>query len=165
MIFVTVGTQLPFPRMIKAIDQWCRDNSDIPVFGQVAADSNENVMPQFFPYKEFLQPEEFSRRFDEASIIIAHAGMGSILTALSAGKPIVIMPRKAELKEHRNDHQMATAARFKERDNVYVAETQEEMANTLSSICAVDNCQDISKISSHANEDLVNYLREFIVAD
>jgi UDP-N-acetylglucosamine transferase subunit ALG13 len=165
MIFLTVGTQLPFPRMIRAVDEWCKDNADTAVFGQVAADTENNFMPQHFDYREFLEPNEFSKKFDAASVIVAHAGMGSILTALSAGKPIIIMPRKAELKEHRNDHQMATAARFKGRDNVYVVETPEEMAKTLSNISEANSSdKNVNKISAHANDDLVSHLREFILA-
>ena len=43
-------------------------------------------------------------------VVIAHDEMGSIITALEMGKPIVVMPRRAELGEHRNDHQVAAAA-------------------------------------------------------
>ena len=32
MIFVTVGTQLPFERFIKAIDLWAKENSNQKVF-------------------------------------------------------------------------------------------------------------------------------------
>jgi UDP-N-acetylglucosamine transferase subunit ALG13 len=45
----------------------------------------------------------------EATAIVAHAGIGSVLAALELGKPILVLPRRASLGEHRNDHQMATA--------------------------------------------------------
>ena len=54
-------------------------------------------------------PREFRAKAQESDVIVAHAGMGSILTALELGKPIVVMPRRAHLGEHRNDHQWATA--------------------------------------------------------
>jgi UDP-N-acetylglucosamine transferase subunit ALG13 len=48
----------------------------------------------------------------EATAIVAHAGIGTILTGLEMGKPLLVMPRKASLGEHRSDHQMATVSRF-----------------------------------------------------
>ena len=54
-------------------------------------------------------------------MIYAHAGMGTILSALKQDKPIIIVPRLASLKEHRNDHQIATAMRMDELGYVYVA--------------------------------------------
>ena len=48
---------------------------------------------------------------DAAAAIVAHAGMGTILTALETGKRLLVMPRRAALGEHRNDHQLATVSR------------------------------------------------------
>ena len=59
-----------------------------------------------------MSPKECTDRMVAADAIIAHAGMGTILTALEMGKPLLVMPRRAELGEHRNDHQLATAMRF-----------------------------------------------------
>lgn len=56
-----------------------------------------------------------------AQVIVSHAGMGSLLTALRHRRPILIMPRKASLGEHRNDHQMATARWMEGRPGVTVA--------------------------------------------
>ena len=60
----------------------------------------------------FLPPAECRERMLAADAIVAHAGMGTILSALELGKPLVIMPRLAAFGEHRNDHQLATAKRF-----------------------------------------------------
>ena len=63
---------------------------------------------------------EFDELFEQASLIISHAGMGSILTALSSAKPVLIMPRRADLNEHRNDHQLATAKKFADKNGCFV---------------------------------------------
>jgi len=54
--------------------------------------------------------------------------MGSIVTAMEFGKPIVIMPRDHERGEHRNGHQMATAQRFMDTPGVYVAMNKQQLA-------------------------------------
>jgi UDP-N-acetylglucosamine transferase subunit ALG13 len=90
---------------------------------------------------------------------VAHAGMGSILTALEIGKPLVIMPRRAALGEHRNDHQLATAQRFAGRDGVAVAIDETELPLRL------DELHDVSsqpRISPYAPDELVAALRAFI---
>ena len=63
--------------------------------------------------------------------MIAHAGMGSIITALELGKQIIIMPRRASLGEHRNDHQVATAKQFAAQGRIEVALDETELADKL----------------------------------
>ena len=105
MIFVTVGGQLPFDRLVRAVDEWAKERGRDDVFAQIGASENP---PAHIQWERFLSPPEFKARARDADVIIAHAGMGSILTALELGKPIVVMPRRAHLGEHRNDHQWAT---------------------------------------------------------
>ncbi len=64
-------------------------------------------------------------------MVIAHAGMGSIISALEIGKPIVVMPRRGSLRETRNDHQVATAERFGSRGRVIVADDHKDFAAKL----------------------------------
>lgn len=127
MIFVTVGTQLAFDRMLAVVDDWAGHSGE-PVFAQVGPSTR--TWPNL-QCAAFLEPAEFDRRFNEATLVIAHAGMGSILSALSFGKPVIVMPRKAALGEHRNDHQMATAKRFEGRAGVSVAWDEAGLAQLL----------------------------------
>ena len=108
MIFVTVGEQLPFDRLIRAVDEWAAVSRK-EVFAQTGRSSWK---PNYIDHKEFLGPEEYKEKFLSAEVIVAHAGMGTIISALELGKPILVMPRQATLGEHRNDHQFATAKRF-----------------------------------------------------
>jgi UDP-N-acetylglucosamine transferase subunit ALG13 len=68
-----------------------------------------------------MSPAECRDAMLEAAGIIAHAGMGTVLCALELGKPLLIVPRRASLGEHRNEHQMATARRLAELGSVSVA--------------------------------------------
>lgn len=108
MIFLTLGTQLPFERLVKALDE-VAPRLDEPVFGQIG---NSPVAPQHFESTAFLAPQAFRERFAAARVIVGHAGIGTILSGLKAEKPLVLMARRAALGEHRNDHQMATAAQL-----------------------------------------------------
>lgn len=156
MIFVTVGTDKPFDRMLRVIDAWARENNRRDVFAQVGVGAWK---PDFIESVEFLEPQEFKGRFDEASLIISHAGMGTILSALLHGKPILVMPKLASLGEHRNEHQLATARRMLEMGKVSVAFDDEELFERL------DHLEEIVPrvpIAPRASGPLVEGLRRFI---
>ena len=156
MIFVTVGTDLPFDRMMKVIDGWARENGRTDVFAQIGEGAWE---PEFIKFAHFLQPPEFSKHFDKATLIISHAGMGTILSALLFGKPILVMPKKSGLGEHRSDHQFATARRMQELGNVNVAFDEHELRARLDRL---DELLQPKRIGPTASEGLVTGLREFI---
>jgi UDP-N-acetylglucosamine transferase subunit ALG13 len=129
MILVTVGTQIPFDRLVQYVDQWVSASKEKKVV--VAQVGNSKFQSNNISVLQSVEPEQFEEYIKKCDFIISHAGMGSILTALRVKKPIVIFPRKASLGEHRNDHQSATARSFSNVDGVYVAETQEELISIL----------------------------------
>jgi UDP-N-acetylglucosamine transferase subunit ALG13 len=156
MILVTVGTDLPFDRMVKVVDAWAGECGRKDIFAQIG---EGGWRPEHIPYSEFLQPDEFSSHFDSASIVISHAGMGTILSALFHGKPILVMPKLASLGEHRNEHQTATAVRMRELGNVNVAFDEQELRDRL------DHLEELApsrKIGSFASESLVAGIQDFI---
>lgn len=118
MILVAVGTQFPFDRLIEAVDLWAEANGRTDVVAQIGPSKYKARAIRTF---DFMNPEEFRRLQVEASFMVSHAGMGSILTAMEFGKAIIIMPRDHTLGEHRNAHQQATANRFKDMTGVHVA--------------------------------------------
>jgi UDP-N-acetylglucosamine transferase subunit ALG13 len=155
MIFVTVGTQLPFDRLISTVDQWAGRTGE-PVFAQVGPSQRTFENLDTIP---FLSPEEAGRKFSEASVIIAHAGMGTIFTALAARKPLLVLPRQGRLGEHRNDHQMATARRLRDRGLITVAWTEEELDRQLDSI---DALEPLAPIAENAEDLLLDSVRRFL---
>ncbi|MEL6999526.1 MAG: glycosyltransferase [Pseudomonadota bacterium] len=137
MIFFTVGTQLPFDRLTQALDVWAADNPDHKIIGQISDPGPEGYKPRHFAWTEHFDPASFQARFETATHIVAHAGMGTIISALSAGKPLLIMPRRAELGEQRNDHQLATARRFGEKPGIRVVEEAGEVASCMDELLAL----------------------------
>ena len=127
MIFVTIGAQIPFDRLIEIIDEIAA-TIDEPVVAQTMSGA---YRARHLETVSFLPPDEFNRLFAEARLIVSHAGMGNIISALKFGKPIIIFPRLASLKEHRNDHQMATAMRMNELGCVYVAYDKTQLQDLL----------------------------------
>ena len=156
MIFVTVGTQLPFDRLVAAVDAWAGRTGRRDVFAQIGP---SELKPRFVEYRDFVSPADFSRRFADAELVISHAGMGSILTAMNLGKPILVMPRSASLHEHRNDHQLGTARRFKELGRFPVAMDVAELDAELSRLESIPTA---SRIGPYASSELLTAVRTFV---
>ncbi len=156
MIFVTVGTQLPFDRMISTIDAWATENKRTDVFAQIGP---ATYRPTQIRFSEFLRADECRKKIEQASVVIAHAGMGSIITALELGKPIIVMPRRSELGEHRNNHQISTANKFLEQGIIHVAMDEQEL---LMRLLNIDNVECRGKVSSQASPQLIAALTDFV---
>ena len=156
MILVTVGTDKPFDRMMKVVDRWAADRGRTDVFAQIGEGGWE---PRHIPFVNFFEPVEFKQRFSAAHLIIGHAGMGTILSALLHGKPILVMPKLARLGEHRNEHQTATAKRMMALGNVNVAFDEDEMFQKLD---IIESLQARAPIQPYATGGLVEGIRNFI---
>jgi len=156
VIFVTVGAQMPFDRLIKAVDSWAATHEGADIFAQVG---NKEYHPKHIRWKTFIEPEEFKMVMREAKVIVAHAGTGSIIKALEYGKPILVMPRRADLHETRNDHQIATAERFQDMGSVAVAFDEKELYKRLDEL---DSIEPGRVISDSASQELISAIRDFI---
>lgn len=159
LIFVTVGSQLPFDRLVFAADAWARRTGRVDVLAQVGAGRR----PEAIRSIPSLGPEEFDSTVRGASVVVAHAGMGVILTALRHGKPVVVMPRQAERSEHRNDHQRATVEGLKDLRGVFVAADESELSDRIDQALEFRQTIDGSAmISPSASASLQGAVRSFI---
>ncbi len=155
MIFATVGTQLHFDRMMLLLENWARE-SDADVFCQTGPTS---ITFEKCDHIEFVTPADYEKMMSRCDVLVAHAGIGSILSAMKYSKPIIIFPRKASLGEHRNEHQLATAKQFEGKRGVYVAYTSKELLDLL-------NCHKTlltgETLPNYASSSLINCLKNFI---
>lgn len=151
MIFVTTGTQLPFPRMIDTVAGIAADLSE-EIIAQVGPDTSARD----FETHNTLAPAQFAEFFSRARVVVAHAGVGSILSARKFGKPVILVPRRHDLGEHRNDHQMATAAEVEGRTGIYVAWDEAQLRAHLASADLISASD--GPLSAQAL-DLIAYLK------
>ncbi len=156
MIFVTVGAQMPFDRLVKAVDSWAARTARTDVFAQIGPKA---WRPHHIKWTEWLNPFDFRDLVSRADLIVAHAGMGSILTAMEFCKPILILPRRGDLHETRNDHQLATARQFSSCTGIIVAFDEKELIRGLD---GVENMVSGARITGDASPMLIQVLRRFI---
>lgn len=156
MIFLTVGTQLPFDRLVKAVDAWAGRNTSVEVVAQVGAGT---APVSTIKTAKFFSPRDTEQFFQRAEVVVSHAGMGSILTALTHKRPIIIMPRSVQFGEHRNDHQMGTARHLGGIKGVHVAWSNDELHRLLDARRDLDTG---ASIEPFASGDLLAHLHSFI---
>lgn len=155
MIIVTVGMQLGFDRLIAAMDALAPDLG-MPVIAQTGKGT---YVPRNMDAREKIAPAEFEALVADARLIVSHAGIGTVLTAARCGKPIVLMPRRADLSEHRNDHQRATVSKLDGRPGILVAADESELAPRIAEGLAL---QDWTAVRSPTANKLHTALAAFI---
>ena len=134
MILVSVGTHTqPFDRLVRAAGELAF-LVDEQVIVQCGASS---FLPGDAHCVDFVDAAQMERWLSEARVVVSHAGAGIILGALHAGKPLVLVPRKASLGEHVDDHQFELAGALADRGRAvmvtdlsgeYLAEAVEQAA-------------------------------------
>ena len=120
MIFLTVGNwPTGFDRLIKAIDE-LKERAVIQeeVVAQVAFGRYQST---HLKTMAFCSPDEFIRNIEAARLVVTHAGIGSIGQAAMMNKPIIVVPRKADLGEAGDNHQWTTAKQLEQEGKVLVA--------------------------------------------
>ena len=155
MIFVAVGTQFPFDRLIKVLDDWVEKNNET-AFAQIAEGT---YLPKHMQWERFIDSKAYKDKIKQASLIVAHAGMGNIITACENQIPIIVMNRQHQLGEHRNDHQADGLNWMGKLAGVYAASNNEELLSYLNQYQSLERPQ--LKDNSRRTE-LVQYINSQI---
>lgn len=156
LIFVTTGTQFPFDRLIKQVDEWAGGINDIEVIAQTA--KSEQTFSNIETV-DFLSPQAYEEYITRASVIIGHAGMGTIITGFEQKKPVILMARKLQFGEHRNDHQQSTVDKFTGIKGIYIANDETELAELLNQYELLEPaCEE----RTESRDKLIDYLSNAI---
>ncbi len=150
MILVTVGTHLPFDRLLRGVAPLA-DREEMVV----QRGAGEFVPPEA-TCVGFLPFEEFEALVRAARVVVTHAGVGSVLTCLRNGRNPIVIPRRAELGEAADNHQVALARRL---DEVALARLVED-PDTLPQVVPMHEQR---LVTVRADPALVGELRQFIL--
>lgn len=162
MILATVGTQLPFPRLTEAVALWARAQGEPATIqaGQAETDgagAGDGAGDGPVKLRNAIPPVELDAIFARARVVVGHAGIGTILSAQRHRRPLIILPRRAALGEHRNDHQLATAGWVEGRPGIYVAWEATDIAPLLG-----QDLEPASPQPSPSSDGLIRRLSDFL---
>ncbi|WP_242216870.1 PssE/Cps14G family polysaccharide biosynthesis glycosyltransferase [Bacillus cereus group sp. BfR-BA-01380] len=157
MIFVTVGSQkFQFNRLLKAIDHLVEVEKIKPdeVFAQIGYSTYE---PRYYPYKKFLNKEEFLDLMEKSEIIVTHGGTGSIINGVKKEKKVIGVPRTVEYGEHVDNHQFEIIEQFTNSNLIYGISDVDELGNALEAV----KCMEFRKYESNTN-NIIGILETFL---
>lgn len=129
MIFLPVGTQFGFDRLVKVVDEAINNRIiQEEVFAQIGPG---DYKPASMKYVINLGKEEFDQVFQSCKAIISHAGMGNIALAMKAQKPLLVLPRMKKYGEVVNNHQVDTARKYEELGHILAAYDENELVEKI----------------------------------
>lgn len=157
MVFVTIGTQEPFDRLIQEMDK-IAIKYGLDIVSQVSSKSKFKV--KNMKVLDFVTPGEFEKLFIEAELIVAHAGMGTIISALVHNKSLIVLPREKILLEHRSDHQLATAKHLEKLGLINVAWNIGELESKILDFMNSRVSSNGALIGKYASSSLIKSIRK-----
>ena len=150
LIFVTVGGMRAFDRLIVEMDRIAGKTDEEAVMQIGSTD----YAPKSCDYFRFMPVNEMEELYAGARVVVCHAGIGSILTAVKYNKPLILVPRLQRYGEVFDDHQLEIAGEMESRGMTVVYDT-----GNLES--AVENL-DIRPIEFRGETNLVHRLKEYL---
>lgn len=160
MIFVTVGSQLPFKRLIEAMDLWAGDHKDQPIFAQIG---DSDYLPKNMTFCHAMTPIEYDKRLKEATLVISHVGTGVIINALEQNKPLLLMPRLLDKKEIRNNHQLTSVNYFSTFSSITIAPNEKTLGTLLTQMLDDNRLENKPEKPTISNE-LLTVIQKFVAA-
>lgn len=126
--FVTVGNATqPFQRLLRAVEE-VTAFLPRPIVVQRGVGI---ALHQDWEVHDYLPMERFEQLVAQSSVLIMHAGAGSVINAIRAGKRPIVMPRRAPLGEHVDEHQLEFAAALATAGKVLIAENAESLRKAI----------------------------------
>lgn len=130
MIFVCIGSRdYQFNRLLKALDALVETGAlKEEIFAQIG---QSQYIPEHYAWERYLDADTFRRHLSEADLIISHAGVGTLLSALKMGKSVIAVPRYAKFGEHIDDHQHQIADVLSGEGYVYQVKDIADLGETV----------------------------------
>lgn len=126
MIFATVGSHptFGFERLLRGLEA-LPGNDLVVQYGPGRPPENAREAVQWMPFEQMLD------RIGQASRVISHAGVGTVLCAIRAGHVPVVLPRLHCFGETVDDHQLEFARALADAGRVVLVERAELLAEAL----------------------------------
>lgn len=123
MIVVTIGTnEQPFDRLVRAAAALSEVEDVLVQYGASREPHGRGE------WVEFLSFDELAERMRGARAVVCHAGVGSIMLARRCGHRPVVVPRRVQLGEAVDDHQLNMARRLDAAGIVTLVEDERDLA-------------------------------------
>jgi UDP-N-acetylglucosamine transferase subunit ALG13 len=121
--------------------------------------------PKNAEWSAFLTFEEMMAKMSAASLIIGHASAGPILHSRKFQAPLIAVPRRPELNEHVDGHQVETGRAVTGLPMIEVVWEVPDLRDAILSILANPARLAEGRRTTGRVEELVQVIRDFVNAD
>jgi UDP-N-acetylglucosamine transferase subunit ALG13 len=129
LLLVTVGTDHhPFTRLITWVEDWLADGGDQRV--RVLIQHGDTPVAAADGRIGQLDFDELQAALRSASIVITHAG-ATVMEARNAGRLPIVVPRRAELGEHVDGHQVRFCQWLDAKGLAVICDTEDKLRAAL----------------------------------
>lgn len=126
MIFASTGTnEARFDRLLQWLAEVVSGEELVVQHGPSQVDVPGAECFDFLPFDRLA---DYVR---QARVVVTHAGVGSIMVSLGAGKCPIVVPRLRKLGEAVDDHQLVFARRLAADGLVQLAEDRGSLASAI----------------------------------
>src|SRR5579859_1712930 len=128
MIYATAGTHpAAFNRLIQAIEAYAAQTDE-----EVIVQAGTSQIPIYYAkHLTFTTWEEALTYIRTARVVVSHAGVGTMIDAISVNVPIIVWPRLADFGEHINNHQLELAQAMSQQGRATLVNNRDELFAAL----------------------------------
>ena len=117
MIFATLGNESrEFKRLVNLLLFIARNLSKEEIFFQNGHTEINSKTPANLKFQKFISKEMFKEKLINSRVVITHAGAGTLLQCMESNIVPLVMPRRYELHEHLNNHQLEILNEFSKKN-------------------------------------------------
>jgi beta-1,4-N-acetylglucosaminyltransferase len=136
-VFVTAGTDHHrFDRLIDMVETWAsaRRSAGKPV--RVFFQCGTSHPPVGYESVDYLPYAEMISMMRSAMAVVSHGGPATIMDSRAAGRVPIVVPRRHELDEHADNHQVHFTALLHERGEIFLARDADHLGDLLDAALA-----------------------------
>lgn len=129
LVFASVGTDFhQFDRLVDWLDRWAAERThDVACLVQ----HGTSRAPQVVDGRDYLPYDDMMTTLEHAAVVVSHGGPATIMAARAAGKRPIVVPRRHDLGEHVDGHQIAFSQRLAACGDVALASDEQSLAELL----------------------------------
>ena len=155
-VVVTVGTDHhPFDRLVGWVNAWLAEHPGQA--GEFFVQSGTARVTPVCPAAEVLDTHRLSDLLDGADVLVTHGGPASIADAWRRGHVPIVVPRRHDLGEHVDDHQVDFCLKVAELGHVRLARTEADFAGFLAAAASGHDDGRVSRPSADVDTAVARF--------
>jgi UDP-N-acetylglucosamine transferase subunit ALG13 len=150
-VLVTVGTDHhAFDRLIRWIDGWLEERGRSGI--RCLVQTGTSRVPRLAGYRAYLSYHELEAATVEADVLVCHAGSGTVQMCRRLGRKPILVPRRSDLGEHVDDHQITFARRMAAEGYIDLAEDEQTFRSLVEAASSGRLSQNVPPVGETAAE-------------